>query len=316
MIALNTLCKNLEISCDKNLEVLGLNTLKDANLTQVSFLENKKYIKDLETTKAVAVFISEDLASLVPANTIALVCKNPYLSLAKASKYFSKPLVQKDGKDALIGKNTTIMPNVYLGKDVKIGENTIIMAGAFIGDNVKIGSNTIIYPNTTIYYDCVVGSDVIIHSGTVIGCDGFGFSPSGDGTYTKIYQNGNVIIENNVEIGSNCTIDRAAFNSTIIKEHARLDNLVHIAHNCIVGKGSILTGQVGLAGSTILHEYVVMAGQSGATGHLEIAPFTTISARSVVSKTIKEPKKQWAGFPLVEHKTWMKLQAKISRLLK
>lgn len=316
MINLNTLCKNLEISCDETIEITGLNTLKDATNKQISFLENKKYLKDLENTKASAVFVSSELAPFTPKNTIALVCPNPYLTLAKASFYFKKDLILKDGNEAIVGKNCTIMPNVYLGKNVIIGENTIIMAGCFIGDNVIIGSNTILYSNVNIYYDCKIGNSVIIHSGTVIGCDGFGFTPSDDGTYTKIYQNGNAIVEDDVEIGSNCTIDRAAFNSTIIKQNARLDNLVHIAHNCIVGKGCILTGQVGLAGSTILHEYVVMAGQSGATGHLEIAPFTTISARGAVSKTIKEAKKQWSGFPLIEHKEWMKLQAKISRLLK
>jgi UDP-3-O-[3-hydroxymyristoyl] glucosamine N-acyltransferase len=156
----------------------------------------------------------------------------------------------------------------------------------------------------------------MIHSGTIVGCDGFGFAHTADGKYVKIYQNGNVVIGSDIEIGSNCAIDRAAFNSTIIEDGARLDNLVHIAHNCVVGRGSILTGQVGLAGSTILKEYVVMAGQSGATGHLEIAPFTTISARGAVSKDIKEPHKQWAGFPLMEHRTWLKLQGKVARLLK
>jgi UDP-3-O-[3-hydroxymyristoyl] glucosamine N-acyltransferase len=300
----------------QELNIVGLNTLKDATKYHISFLENKKYLKELATTQAGAVFVTKEFEKLVPKNSVALVCDNPYLTLAQTSFYFKKELIKSDGQDAIVPTNSTIMANVYLGKDVIIGDNTTIMAGSYIGDNVIIGSNTIIYPNTTIYTDCKIGSNTIIHSGTVIGCDGFGFAPNKDGSYTKIYQNGNVVIEDYVEIGSNCTIDRAAFNSTIIKSHARLDNLVHIAHNCIIGTGSILTGQVGIAGSTILHEYVVMAGQSGATGHIEIAPFTTISGRGVVSKSIKEPNKQWSGFPLIEHKSWMKLQAKISRLLK
>jgi len=186
-----------------------------------------------------------------------------------------------------------------------------------IGDNVIIGDNTTIYPNVTIYRDCHVGSDCIIHSGTVIGSDGFGFATDKTtGIHIKIYQNGNVVIGNNVEIGANCTIDRAVFQSTIIEDMVRIDNLVHIAHNCKIAKGSILAGQVGISGSTILNEYVVMGGQSATVGHIEIAPFTTISARGGVTKTISEPKKQWAGFPLMEHRTWLRLQGKIQKLLK
>ncbi|MBT4031120.1 MAG: UDP-3-O-(3-hydroxymyristoyl)glucosamine N-acyltransferase, partial [Campylobacteraceae bacterium] len=210
----------------------------------------------------------------------------------------------------------TIMDNVNIGFNSIIGDNSTVMSGAFIGDNVTIGENCIVYPNVIIYRDCIVGNDVTIHAGTVIGSDGFGFATTKDGQHIKIYQNGNVTIGNNVEIGSNCTIDRAAFASTTIEDMVRIDNLVHIAHNCRIGHGSILVTQTGLSGSTILNEYVVMAGQTGTTGHLEIAAFTTISARGVVSKSITEPKKQWAGFPLVEHRTWMKLQGKIQRLLK
>ena len=313
---LNQLAKNLQIACDSDLEIVGLNTLKDANINQISFLENKKYAKDLQYTNAGAVFVTEQMLDLVPKDTIALVCENPYVTLAQASYYFAPKVIELVEEPYKVGNNCTIAPNVYIGKGAILGDNCSVMPGAFIGDKVHIGNNCIIYPNVTIYRDCTVGNDVIIHAGTVIGSDGFGFAHTVDGKYIKIYQNGNVIIGNNVEIGANCAIDRAAFNATIIEDGARLDNLIHIAHNCIVGQGSILTGQVGLAGSTILKEYVVMAGQSAATGHLEIAPFTTISARGVVSKTITEPKKQWAGFPLMEHKAWLKLQSKISRLLK
>ncbi len=306
---------DLQLSCDKDIEVSGLNTLKDASSSQISFLENKKYLQDLKTTKAGAVFVTADLANEVPIETIALVCDNPYIALALTSKYFAPKVLENSGKELIIGEDCTIMKNVTIGKNVSIGKNCILMAGVFIGDNVTIGDNVLLYPNVVIYRDCVVGNDVIIHSGTVVGSDGFGFAHTKDGKYIKIYQNGNVVIGNDVEIGANCAIDRAAFASTKIESGVRLDNLIHIAHNCIIGRGSILTGQVGLAGSTVLKEYVVMAGQSAATGHLEIAPFTTISARGVVSKTITEPKKQWAGFPLMEHKTWLKLQSKISRLL-
>ena len=309
------IAKVLEIDCESSIEISGLNTLLDSKNCELTFLENKKYVKDLENTKAAAVLVKKEFLDKVPKNTIALVCDEPYLKLAYASKLFAPNVIETEGKDCILGENCTIMPNVYLGKDSIIGSNCTIMAGAFIGDNVKIGDNTIIYPNVSVYRDCEVGNDCIIHAGTVIGSDGFGFANTKDGKYIKIYQNGNVTVGNDVEIGSNTVIDRAVFNSTVISNGVRLDNLVHIAHNCKIGTGCILTGQVGLAGSSILKEYVIMGAQSGVAGHLEIAPFTTISARGGVTKTITEPKKQWAGFPLFEHRKWLRLQGRIAKLL-
>lgn len=306
----------LNLTCTNDAEIMGLNTLNDATSNEISFLENKKYVNDLQTTKAAAVFVKEEFVSLVPASTIALVTQEPYLMLAKTSKLFAPKLIEKSGNEPVIGQNCTIMPNVFIGKDSIIGENCTLMSGVFIGDNVKIGNNTVIYPNVSIYRDCVVGNDCIIHAGTVIGSDGFGFANTKEGKYIKIYQNGNVVIGNDVEIGSNTCIDRGAFKSTFIGNGVRIDNLVHIAHNCILKDGCILTGQVGLSGSTTLNEYVIMGGQSATAGHLEIAPFTTIAARGGVTKSITEPKKQWAGFPLMEHRSWLKLQGKIAQLLK
>lgn len=305
-------CKDIEL----NINIIGLNTLQDATSNEISFLENKKYLSQLKESKAGAIFVTEEFKNDVPEGSIALVVKEAYIYLAKASKYFAPKILEDTGDEAKIGFNCTIMSNTHLGFNTIIGDNCMIMHGAYIGDNVTIGNNTIIHPNVTIYRDCSVGNNCMIHSGTVIGSDGFGFATTKEGEHIKIYQNGNVIIKNNVEIGANCTIDRAAFSSTIIDDLVRIDNLVHIAHNCVIGKGSILVTQTGLSGSTILGEYVVMAGQSGTTGHLEIAAFTTISARGVVSKSITEPKKQWAGFPLMEHRTWLRLQGRITKLLK
>jgi UDP-3-O-[3-hydroxymyristoyl] glucosamine N-acyltransferase len=319
-LKLVVVAKELNISLDSdidvNIEIKSLNTLEDATSTQLSFLDNKKYLSQLKNTKAGAVLVAKDYIADVPKGTIALVCDEPYLSLAYISKLFAPNVVETTGIESKIGEKCTIMNNVSIGFNCNIGKNCIIMAGSFIGDNVTIGDNCVIYPNVVIYRDCKVGNSTIIHSGTIIGADGFGFATSKTGEHVKIYQNGNVQIGSNVEIGSNSTIDRAAFTSTIIEDMVRIDNLVHIAHNCKVGYGSILVTQTGLSGSTILNEYVVMAGQTGTTGHLEIAPYTTISARGVVSKSITQPKKQWAGFPLVEHKTWLRLQGKIQKLLK
>jgi len=313
---LKDIAKHLDINCNSSIDIVGLNTIKNASANEITFLENKKYLSDLKDTKAAAVFITSDLASCVPSGTIALICEAPYIALAKASYYFKANVIETTGTEPVIGNNCTITNNVKIGFNSTIGDNCIIMFGAFIGDNVTIGNNCTIYPNVVIYRDCTLGNDVMIHAGTVIGSDGFGFAPTKDGKYIKIYQNGNVTIGSDIEIGANCTIDRAAFSSTVISSGVRIDNLVHIAHNCEIGHGCIITGQCGFAGSSILKEYVVVGAQSGVAGHLEIAPFTTISAKSGVTKTISEPKKQWAGFPLMEHRPWMKLQAKISRLLK
>ena len=297
-------------------EIIGLNTLTDSNENELTFLENKKYISDLKNTKAAAVLVTKENVSEVPSGTIALICEEPYLMLARISKLFAPNVVEVDGEKPLVGGGTKVMPNVYIGKNSVVGSDCTIMAGAFIGDNVIIGNNTIIYPNVTIYRDCIIGDDCIIHAGSVIGSDGFGFANTKDGKYIKIYQNGNVTIGNDVEIGANTTIDRAVFKSTIIEDGVRIDNLVHIGHNCKIGRGSILVAQVGISGSTTLNAYVVMGGQSATAGHLEIAPFTTIAARGGVTKSITEPKKSWAGFPLFEHREWLKLQGKISKLLK
>ena len=315
-MTLQEISEFIGINNQEEKEITGLNTLLDSNENQLTFLENKKYINDLKNTKAAAVLVTPENATEVPAGTIALICDEPYLNLAKISKLFAPNVVEMDGEKPLIGGGTKVMPNVYIGKDSVVGSDCTIMAGAFIGDNVKIGNNTIIYPNVTVYRDCTIGNDCIIHAGTVIGSDGFGFANTKDGKYIKIYQNGNVIIGNDVEIGANSAIDRAVFNSTIIEDGVRIDNLVHIGHNCKIGRGSILVGQVGLSGSTTLNPYVIMGGQSGTAGHLEIAPFTTIAARGGVTKSITEPKKSWAGFPLFEHKQWLKLQGKIANLLK
>jgi len=315
-MTLQEIAKTLELECDSKIEISGLNTLKDSNKNELTFLENKKYINDLENTKASVVLVKEEHASSVPDGTIALICEEPYLALAKISKLFAPNIIEIDGEKPKIGDGTKVMPNVYIGKNSSIGKNCTIMAGVFIGDNVIVGDNTVLYPNAVVYRDCKIGNDCIIHAGTIIGSDGFGFANTKDGKYIKIYQNGNVEIGNDVEIGANCTIDRAVFKSTIIEDGVRIDNLVHIAHNCKIGMGSILVSQVGLSGSTTLGHYVVMGGQSGTAGHLEIAPFTTIAARGGVTKTITEPKKSWAGFPLMDHRTWLKLQGRIAKLLK
>nr|WP_266096140.1 UDP-3-O-(3-hydroxymyristoyl)glucosamine N-acyltransferase [Arcobacter sp. FWKO B] len=296
--------------------ISGINTLKDASENELSFFDNPKYINDLKSTKAKAVLLKNEFIDSVPNGTIAITSQEPYLLLAYATKLFAPKLVETDGNNPKIGQDCTIMDNVYLGKNTIIGDNCVIMSGAFIGDNVSIGNDCVIYPNVTVYRDCKIGLGCIVHANSVIGSDGFGFAHTKDGKHIKIYQNGNVVIGNDVEIGSNTSIDRAVFGTTKICDGVKIDNLVQIGHNCIIGEYSIIVSHVGISGSTILGRNVVMGGQSATSGHLEIAPFTTIAARGGVTKSIKDGGKIWAGFPLMEHKTWLKLQAKISNLLK
>ncbi|ADN09141.1 UDP-3-O-(3-hydroxymyristoyl)glucosamine N-acyltransferase [Sulfurimonas autotrophica] len=297
-------------------EIIGINTLKDAKEDEVSFVSNSKYVKDLEHTKAAAVIISENLASQLPADCIPLVTKNPYWSMAILSKYFAPPIEDDTPSQPKIGKNSKVSPKAEIANSAVIGENCTILAHVYIGAQAVIGDNTVIYPSVTVYRDCEIGNNCMIHANTVIGSDGFGFATNEKGEHKKIYQNGNVVIEDDVEIGSNTSIDRAVFGSTVIKKGVRIDNLVQIGHNCEIGEYSVLVSQVGLAGSSKLGRNVVMGGQSATAGHLEIAPFSTFAARSGITSSIKEPGKTYAGFPLMGHRQWLKLQAKLARLIK
>jgi len=297
-------------------EIIGINTLKDAKENEVSFVSNSKYVKDLEHTKAAAVIISENLADKLPLTCVPLITKNPYWSMAILSKYFAPLIEDNTLAKPKIGQNCTISSKAEIANGAVIGDNCTILAHVYIGAEAVIGDNTIIYPSVTVYRDCKIGNNCMIHANTVIGSDGFGFATNEKGEHKKIYQNGNVVIEDDVEIGSNVSIDRAVFGSTVIKKGTRIDNLVQIGHNCEIGEYSVLVSQVGLAGSTKLGRNVVMGGQSATVGHLEVAPFSTFAARSGITSSIKEPGKTYAGFPLMGHRQWLKLQAKLARLIK
>ncbi len=307
------------LACDaqgNDVEIVGINTLKDAKENEVSFVSNSKYVKDLQNTQAAAVIISENLVSKLSSDCIPLITQNSYWSMAILSKYFAPPIEDDTLPQPKIGQNSKVSPKAEIANGAVIGENCTILAHVYIGAQAVIGDNTVIYPNVTVYRDCKIGNNCMIHANTVIGSDGFGFATNEKGEHKKIYQNGNVIIEDDVEIGSNTSIDRAVFGSTLVKTGVRIDNLVQIGHNCEVGEYSVLVAQSGLAGSTKLGRNVVMGGQSATAGHLEIAPFSTFAARSGITSSIKEPGKTYAGFPLMGHRQWLKLQAKLARLIK
>ncbi len=318
MIALNTLAKHIGIAYrGETISITAINTLKDATATELSFIVDSKHLHDLRHTNAGAVIVTDAFVNEVPNGCkILLVDANPYLYMAKASQYFAKTPLESCGEAAIIGEGTVIGENVFLAQGVQIGKECTILSGCYIGADVTIGDYTTLHPNVVVYRDCHIGNSCIVHANTTIGCDGFGFAHTATGEHVKIYQNGNVVIEDEVEIGSNCTIDRAVFGSTRIKKGAKLDNLIQVGHNCIIGEYSLLAAQVGLSGSTELGRNVVMGGQSATAGHLSIAPFTTLAARTGVTKSIEQSGKTFAGFPFMDHKQWLKLQGKLGRLLK
>lgn len=297
-----------------DIDIDGIHTLSEANASQLSFFTDAKYISQLPHTKAAAVFIDEKYAELLPSTTIALVTDEAYLKLALSSKFFAHKM-STSLEVPQTGKHCDIDQNVRFGKNVVLGDNVTLMSGCYIGDNVTIGSNTLLHPNVTLYHHTQVGSDCIVHSGTVIGCDGYGFAHTKQGEHIKIFQNGIAKIENSVEIGANCTIDRAVFGTTLIRQGTKLDNLIQVAHNCDVGEHTLMAAQVGLAGSTTLGRNVIMGGQSATAGHLEVGAFSTIAGKGGVTKSL-EGGKTYAGFPAIDHKLWLRLQAKMMGLVK
>ncbi len=312
---LSQILENLTIDFTGNdINIDGIHTLSEATSTQLSFFTDAKYASQLANTKAAAVFIDKKYANLLPDTTIALITDEAYLNLAYASKFFAHKIITKGGHPNL-GENCDIDKRVRFGNDVTVGDNVTIMAGCYVGDNVVIGSNTLLYPNVTLYYGTEIGERCIIHAGTVVGCDGYGFAHTKQGEHIKIYQNGNVVVENDVEIGANCTIDRAVFGTTTIRQGTKLDNLIQIAHNCDIGAHSLMAAQVGLAGSTTLGRNVVMGGQSATAGHLEVGAFATIAGKGGVTKSL-EGGKMYAGFPAIEIKAWRRMQAVLMRLVK
>jgi UDP-3-O-[3-hydroxymyristoyl] glucosamine N-acyltransferase len=217
-------------------------------------------------------------------------------------------------KSAKIGQQVFIGAFAYIGENVVLGNNVKIFPNAYLGDNVKISDNTIVHPGVKIYHGCVIGKNVTIHAGTVVGSDGFGFAPQADGSFKKVPQIGNVVVEDFVEIGANATIDRATIGSTVIKSGAKLDNLIQVAHNVEVGNNTVIAAQAGVSGSTKIGNNVMIGGQAGIVGHIQIADGSKINAQSGVSKSIKTPNAAVTGSPAFEYTSALRSQA-VSRKL-
>lgn len=305
-----------EIDGDPNAEIFTVSKIEQGTKGSLAFLANPKYEHYLYQTQATAVLIKKGYVPTGEVSATLILVDDPYSAFTTVlSKYFN-PDTHKTGieqpcyisENSKIGATPYIGAFAYIGKNVTIGDNVKIYPNTYVGDNVHVGDNTILYAGVKIYSYCVIGSNCILHAGTVIGSDGFGFAPQPDGTYVKIPQTGNVIIEDNVEIGSNCSIDRATMGSTVIKKGVKLDNLVQIAHNVEIGENTAIAAQTGISGSTKLGKYCVVAGQVGFAGHLTIADGSQFGAQAGIGKSITDKQKQWHGSPAIELKGWLKSQ--------
>jgi UDP-3-O-[3-hydroxymyristoyl] glucosamine N-acyltransferase len=283
-----------EIVGESDIVIDNLSTLENAESGCISFLSNPKYEQFIYETRASAVIVRHDFKPAREVRTTLVKVKDPYVSFTILLDEYDKMIsYQKEGVEApsFMGEGSTTGAGIYrgafsyIGQQVQIGRNVKIYPHVYIGDGVHIGDNTILHPGVKIYSNVEIGTNCHIHAGAIIGSDGFGFAPQKDGTYKKIPQLGNVILENNVDIGANTVIDCATLDSTIIKKGAKLDNLIQIAHNVVIGENTVIAGQAGISGSSRIGRNCVLAGQVGIAGHLEIGDKVTIGAQAGITKS-------------------------------
>ncbi|MEI6945994.1 UDP-3-O-(3-hydroxymyristoyl)glucosamine N-acyltransferase [Paraflavisolibacter sp. H34] len=292
--------------------------IEEAQPYQLTFFANPKYEEFLYSTQASIVILNENYELKEPVAPTLIRVPDAYSAFAMLlSKYQEMATQQLKGiqqpsylpPSTKLGTDVFIGAFTYLGENVKVGNNTKIFPNAYIGDNVQIGDNCVIHPGVKIYVGCVLGNNVVVHAGTVIGSDGFGFAPQADGSFKKVPQIGNVVVEDNVEIGANTTIDRATMGSTVIKSGAKLDNLIQIAHNVEVGNSTVIAAQAGVSGSTKIGSNVMIGGQAGLVGHIQIADGSKINAQSGVSKSLKAPFSTVTGSPAADYTSALRSQA-------
>ena len=308
------------VAGDPAVKVSGFSKIEEGVPGTLTFLANLKYEQYIYHTKASIVLVNNDFKPTAPVEATMIKVTNAYSSLAKLMELAEQSKAKKSGINATayIAASATIADDCYIGAFAYIGENAKIGKGCmiypyvYIGDNVCIGEQTTVYPHVTIYMDCCIGNNCIIHAGAVIGSDGFGFAPE-DGKYKKIAQLGNVVIDDDVEIGANTTIDRAVMGSTIIHKGVKLDNLIQIAHNVEVGCHTAMAAQVGIAGSTKIGDNCMLGGQAGVVGHLQIGDNAQIGAQSGITKSVKENAKVM-GTPYMPLTSFLRSHINIGKL--
>ena len=298
---------------DRNVDIFNISKIEEGTKGSLTFLANPKYTEFIYSTNASAAIVAEDFEPTEKINTTLIKVKDPYSSFTKILELFNKEITSKKGiseftvidKNAIISDSSYIGSFTTIGKNSKVSDNCIIENHVFIGNNVEIGQGTRIYPGVKILDDTKIGKNCIIHCSCSIGSDGFGFAPNDDGSYKKIPQTGNVIIGDNVEIGSNSTIDRATLGSTIIHKGVKLDNQIQIAHNVEIGENTAIAAQSGIAGSTKIGRNCMIGGQVGIIGHLKIGDNVKIQAQAGVTSDIKSNSRV-TGTPAISHMNYNK----------
>lgn len=299
-------------------KITRIDKIQEGKPGGISFLANEKYEAHIYDTEASAVIVSEDFEAKKTITTTLIRVKDAYTGftqILEAYTFFTKTNKSGVEEPAFMDSSSTIGSDFYrgafsyIGKNCSIGNHVKIYPNVNIGDNIKIGDNCILHPGVTIGHDCIIGSNCELHPGVVVGSDGFGFAPQQDGTYKTIPQIGNVIVEDNVSIGANSTIDRATMGSTLIKKGAKIDNQVQIAHNVIIGENTVIAAQAGISGSTVVGKNCIFAGKAGIVGHISIADNTTIGANTGVIKSITEPSQTIFGYIGFEMKHFLKSYA-------
>ncbi len=296
---------------DGDIEISGVASVDEAQEGQITFIAETKYLPKLETTRASAILVSKEVSSPKP----LILTSNPRLALIKILHLFFDQPYQPRGIDphawisptAVLGKDLTIYPFVYVGDRCRIEDRVTLYPGVYVGEDSCIGEDSVLYPNVTIYSGSMIGKRVILHGGVIIGADGFGYVKEGTKN-VKVPQVGKVILEDDVEVGANSTIDRAAMGQTIIRKGVKIDNLVQIAHNVEIDEDSIIVAQVGIAGSTRIGKNVILAGQVGVIDHLQIGDNVLVGPQSGVAQNLS-PQQAYSGSPAMPHREWLRTVA-------
>jgi UDP-3-O-[3-hydroxymyristoyl] glucosamine N-acyltransferase len=305
-----------QVHGDEQAIVSGLSKIEEGQPKTLTFLANMKYEEYIYETGASIAIVNADFEPRrdIPKSLTLIKVPDAYACFAKLLAHYNEMNKKQPGISdrAIVSKSAKIGEGVYIGANAFIDDGAVIEDGAaiypnaFVGENVKVGKHTTIHPNATIYHNCVMGDNCIIHAGAVIGADGFGFAPDEEGNFSKVPQIGNVILEDNVEIGANATIDRATMGSTILRKGVKIDNLVQIAHNVEIGKNSAMAAQVGIAGSTKVGERVWAGGQAGISGHIKIADDTKIVSQSGIAGSVKKSGQTLMGAPAYDMQEYKK----------
>ncbi len=303
---------------DAGRRVAGIKPLDQAGPDDLSFLGHPRYRRAAAASRAAGIIAT---GGDVPTGRNAIVVDDPYVALAAAMELFhpaerAAPGVSPQavvGEGTRFGQGVSLGPLVVVGRRCVLADRAVLMPGVVLGDEVAVGADSVLHPGVVVYARSVLGARVTVHGGSVIGSDGFGYAETGPGVRAKIPQVGNVVIEDDVEIGACVTIDRATFGSTVVGRGTKIDNLVQVAHNVVIGEGSILVAQSGIAGSTRLGRAVILAGQSGAAGHLTLGDGAVVGAKSAVLHDL-DPGAFVVGHPAVDHLAWKKEQASLRRL--